>query len=247
LEEYKMAETDWNFLSSGLSASSVARGVSSGFDRPNGGGSYLFGFNSLDDSLGAVGLYANQTNFNPLVDDSSNPTGCSIRGAIKRGVSANPLDFSPFFFAGIQGVTVNDSCYMLGLSNADPYNIMLVKGTMANGMPSTTSADTVLDFSTETFTPDTWHHLRLDVIVNPNGDVVLNVYQNDLDTYAVTSPTWTAIDGLSQFIDDALGANSYDKGNSDTPYVGGRAGFGFNTNGIQRRALFDHIELYRQK
>lgn len=243
-----MAETDFNFLSGGLDAASVSRGVTAGFTPPNNGGSYVFGFNSLDSSTGAVGLYANQTNFNlGVIDTAGNPTGCSIRGAIKRGTSSNPLDFSPFFFAGLQGASVTDSCYMLGLSDSDPYYILLVKGVMANGMPSTTTADTVLDYSTATYTPDTWHHLRLDVIVNPNGDVVLNTYQSDLDTYAVTAPNWTTIAGLDQFIDDALGANSYDKGNSDTPYIGGRVGFGFNSAGIQRRGLFDHIEIYRQK
>jgi hypothetical protein len=136
---------------------------------------------------------------------------------------------------------------MLGLSNADPYKITLVKGVLSSGIPSSAAADTVLAYSTESFNPDTWHHLRLDIITNPNGDVVLDCYSSDLDTYGVDEDDgWSAITGLSQFIDDALGANSYDYGNSDTPYVGGRAGFGFVTEAIQRRALFDHIRISRQ-
>jgi len=237
-----MSETNWNTLSSGLDAATVARGVSAGFTEPNGGGDYIFGFNSLDDSVGAVGLYCNESGgFNPMV------SGCSVRGAIKRATSAGPLDYSCFLFGAIQGTTVNDSCYMLGLSNADPYKITLVKGVLANGIPAASTADTVLAFSTESFNPDTWHHLRLDIISNPNGDVILKCFESDLDTYGVDEDAgWTAITGMSDFTDDALGANSYDAGNSDTPYVGGRAGFGFTTSALQRRAFFDHIRISRQ-
>ena len=239
-----MSESNWSYLTDALDAASVARGVSAGFTPPyhTGSNSYVFGFNSLDSSIGAVGLYDNESGgFNPM------SLGCSVRGAIMRATSAGPTNFSCFLFGALGGVSTADSCYMLGLSNADPYNIMLVKGVLANGIPSSTSADTVLEYSTETFNPDTWHHLRLDIIANPNGDVVLKCYTSDLDTYGVDQNTgWTAITGISDFIDDALGANSYDMGNSDTPYVGGRAGFGFTTSAIQRRALFDHLRVYKQ-
>lgn len=237
-----MSESNWSFITSGLDAASVARGVSAGFTPPAGGSTYVFGFNSLDSSIGAVALYCNQAGgFSPMLK------GCSVRGAIKRATSAGPTEFSCFLFGSLQGLTANDSCYMLGLSNSDPYKIMLVKGVIGNGIPESYSDDTVLAYSTESFNPNTWHHLRLDIIANPNGDVVLKCYASDLDSYDVDeNDGWVAIDGLSDFIDDALGANSYDYGNSDTPYIGGRAGFGFTTSAVQRRALFDHIQIYKQ-
>lgn len=240
-----MSETNWNFLSSSLAAASVARGVSAGFTVPNGGGSYVFGFHSLDSSAGAVGLYCNETDFSPLVDDSANAAGGSISGAIKRGTSGGATGFSSYFFIGLQGDTTADKGYLLGLSDNDPYEIILYKGAIANGLDPT--ADGVLATSATTYNPDTWHHLRLDMIVNPNGDVVLNVYESDLDTYAVTAPTWVAVSGISQFIDDALGVNSGLAGNTDLPYTGGRVGYGFTTEEAARRAYFDHVVVQRQK
>jgi hypothetical protein len=240
-----MGESNWNFLTSGLDAASVARGASAGFTKPNGGGTYVFGFHSLDSSAGAVGLYCNENKFNPLLDDSSNDTGGSIRAAIKRGVSGGTTGFSPFLFIGLQGSSVNDLGYLLGLSDNDPNEIILYKGALANGLDPT--VDGVLLTSTETFLPDVWHHLRLDMIVNANGDVVLNVYKNDLDLNLVTAPSWDAIAGMDQFIDDALGVNSAIAGNDDLPYVGGRVGFGFVTSEIARRGYYDHVEIFRQK
>jgi hypothetical protein len=240
-----MAETNWNFLTSGLDAASVARGVSSGFAPPPGGGNFLFGFHSLDASSGAVGLYCNEVNFNPLKDDASNDTGGSISGAVKRGISGGTTGFSPFLFIGLQGDTVNDKGYFLGLSNNDPYDIILVKGVLTNGLDPTAAG--VLARGSVTYLPDVWHHLRLDMIVNPNGDVVLNAYRNDLSLHNVNAPVWEDIPGISQFIDDALGVNSALAGNPDLPYVGGRVGFAFTTSEQARRSFLDWIIIGRQK
>jgi hypothetical protein len=232
-----VAETDFNFLSGGLAAASVARGVSSGFTPPTGGGSFVFGFNSLDSSAGVVGLYANQATFNPLEDDSTNPSGGSVRGAIKRGASAGPLGFASMLFIGLQGSSVNDLGYLLGLSDNDPHEIVLVKGSPIAGLDPT--ATSVLKSSSETFIPDTWLHLRLDMIVNPNGDVILKAFKNIGD---VTSPSWVAIPGISDFTDDALSVNS-----GSAPFIGGRGGYAFETSDIQRRMFIDQFELHRQK
>jgi hypothetical protein len=242
-----MGSTNWSYLTGSLAAGSVARGVSAGFTPPNGGDSFIYGFHSLDSSAGAVGLYCNETDFNPLKDDNSNDTGGSIRAAIKRGVSGGTTGFSPFLFIGSQGDTVNDVGYMLGLSDNDPNNIILYKGALANGIDPT--ADGILLTSSDSFLGDVWHHLRLDMIVNPNGDVVLNVYQHDLDTYLVTEDSnWVTIDGMEDgFIDDALGVNSAIAGlEGELPYVGGRVGFGFVTSEASRRGYFDHVIVKRQ-
>jgi hypothetical protein len=70
-----MAETDWTFLNDGLDAATVDRGVTTGIARPPGGGSFVFGFNSLSTAQGAVALFTNQLNFAPMAK------GGSVRGA----------------------------------------------------------------------------------------------------------------------------------------------------------------------
>jgi len=140
---------------------------------------------------------------------------------------------------------VEDKGYFLGLADNDPHEIVLFKGVLSNGLDPT--ADGILRSSTTSYYADTWLHLRLDMIVNPNGDVVLNVYENDLNTNQVTAPVWEAIDGMASFIDDALGVNSAIAGNTDNPYVGGRVGFGFETGAASRRGFFDQIVIGRQK
>ena len=51
-----MASTDWTYLNDGLDIATVDRGVTAGIPRPPGGGSFLFGFNSLTAAKGAVAL-----------------------------------------------------------------------------------------------------------------------------------------------------------------------------------------------
>jgi hypothetical protein len=84
-------------------------------------------------------------------------------------------------------------------------------------------------------------HLRLDAIVNTNGDVVLNCYENNLALNPVTAPVWEAIPGISQFIDDQLGINS-----GSQPFTSGRGGFGFATKDVTRRSYVDYVEIQRQ-
>ena len=238
-----MSESNWTTLADSLTTGQVARGVTAGVAVPNGGGVFSFGWNSRAVVSGAVGLKVNQTSFNPLEDDGADPTGGSIRGAIKRGVSAATTGFSPMFFIGLQGGptgSVNDSGYLLGLSDNDPHGIVLRKGSPAGGLdPEDTS---ILRTSTATFLPDVWHHLRLDMIVNPNGDVVLKVFSSDLSANAVTAPVWAAIPGMADFIDDALGVNS-----GSLPFVGGFAGIAFQCSDISRRGYVDHVQVLRER
>jgi hypothetical protein len=232
-----MAETDWTFLNDGLDAATVDRGVTTGIARPPGGGSFLFGMNSLSTAQGVVGLFTNQVNFAPMAK------GGSIRGAVQRGVSGGPLNFAPFLFIGLQGPSVNDLGYLLGLGDGDPHHIVLRKGVLSAGLPDVPpGTQGVLRRSTATFLPGTWVHLRLDMIVNLNGDVLLQVFQNDLALHPLGgAPSWAAVPGMSEFIDDALGINS-----GSQPFTSGRAGFGFFTKDVTRRGFFDHLEVLRQ-
>ncbi len=232
-----MAETDWTYLNDGLDAAAVDRGVTTGIARSPGGGNFVFGLNSLATAQGAVGLFTNQVNFAPMAK------GGSVRGAIQRGQSGGPLNFAPFLFVGLQGPSVNDQGYLLGLGDGDPHHVVLRKGALSGGLPDVApGTQGVLRRSTGTFLPATWLHLRLDMVVNLNGDVLLQVFQNDLVAHPLgTAPSWAAVPGMDQFIDDALGINS-----GSQPFTSGRAGFGFFTKDVTRRGFFDQVEVYRQ-
>lgn len=245
-----MGETNWTVFTDSLATASLDRGVTTGVARPNGGGSFVYGFNSLVVATGAAALFANQANFVPTAANK----GGRITGAIKRGVSGGPTGFAPFFALLAQGTSVNDNAYLIGLQNDDPYRIVIRKGTMVSGLPAAIpGAQGILRRSTSTFSPDTWHHLRFDAVVNLNGDVILKAWSNDLVANAVTAPVWTAIPGLedsalvsshgagSCFVDDALGINS-----GSQPYTSGRLGFGFQMSDVSRRGFFDHVEIIRQ-
>ena len=233
-----MAEADWTFLANSLDAASVARGVTHGIARPPGGGNFCYGMNSKVNTPGSVGLYTNQTNFAPMVK------GGSVRGAVQRGASGGPLNFAAMLFMSLQGNQVSDLGYLLGLSDDDPHYLVLRKGKVSEGLPTGAPGSSgVLRRSVETHVPGTWLHLRLDVIANPSGDVILKCFKNDLTVVgaSVVTPNWQAVTGLEDYVDDALGVNS-----GSPPYVGGYAGFGMQVKDVTRRVYFDHLEVLRQ-
>jgi len=234
-----MSEADFTLLADGLDLATVDRGVTTGIARPPGGGSFVHGFNSLTVAAGAVGLFANQVNFAPMAK------GASVRGCVKRLPSGGPTGFSAFLFAGHQGTSVNDLGYLLALADGDPYHLVLKKGAIVAGVSDLAPAPTsngILLRSTGTFSQDTWHHLRLDMIVNLNGDVLLQVFENDLSAQPLgTAPVWTPVAGMEEFVDDALQINS-----GSAPFTSGRGGMAFRTADVTRRAAFDHLEIFRQ-
>lgn len=231
-----MAEADWTEASDGLSAGTIVRGVSAGITPPNGGGTFIFGFNSVGVTAGAVAYFTNQVNFAPM------SKGGIITGAVQRGVSGGNLNFSPFLFIGLQGTSVTDTCYLLGLTDEYPHRIALRKGTLSGGVPAGAPGSLgILARSTSTVSPGTWKHLRLDMIVNVSGDVVLKCFESDLAAHAVTSPSWTAIAGISDFVDDRLYVAT-----GSAPLLNGRAGFGFASADVSRRGYFDHLTCSRQ-
>lgn len=242
-----MAQSDWTVLTGSLAAGSVARGVTSGVVKPAGGGSYVYGFNSLAIVDGAVGLHNNQASFAPMA------SGGSVRGAIKRAPGGGKTGFAPFLFIGLQGPAVTDLGYLLGLGDGDPNHIVLRKGSISTGLPDQApvpaTSPNILMRSTESFEEDVWHHLRLDMIVQGTGDVLLQVFANDLAAHDVTSPVWELVAGMEGpqypsiegFVDDALGVNT-----GSAPYTSGRAGMAFRVEDVTRRAFFDHLEVARQ-
>ena len=149
--------------------------------------------------------------------------------------------FAPFLYLCCQGNSVNDQAYLLGLSDDDPHRIVLRKGTVTGGLASSDGPGVLLK-SGESFTQATWLHLRLDVIVNANGDVVLKVFKNDLAAHPLgTAPSWQEVAGMAEFIDDNTGINS-----GSQPLTSGRGGFGVMVKDVTRRSFFDHLDLLRQ-
>lgn len=231
-----MAESEWSYFANGLDAATVARGVTYGITRPNGGGNFCFAFNSKAATPGAVGLYTNLVNFSPMAK------GGIVRGAIKRLPSGGVTGFAPLFIIGAQGSDVNDNAYLLGLQDDDPSHIVLRKGKIIEGIPAGIEGmGGILRRSTDAVASDTWVHLRLDMIVEGTGDVILKCFKNDLGANPVTAPVWEAITGMADFIDDALGIAT-----GSPPYTSGRVGWGFRSAAVTRRAAVDHLEVFRQ-
>lgn len=239
-----MSALDWTALGGNLLPAEVARGVTNGVARPQSNlqNRFVFGFNSqVGTPAGVAGFLVNQSNFNPTALGK----GGSIRGCIQRGVSAGNTGFAPFLYIGLQGSTTSDLGYMLGLGDGDPSHLVLRKGSLLSGLPDVAPPTSgVLRRSTPSYALGVWLHVRLDMIVNGNGDVVLNVYANDLATNPIGSPeSWLPITGMAQFVDDALGVNT-----GSLPYTNGRLGYGFWVNAAQatRRGFIDHVACLRQ-
>lgn len=241
-----MGQADWSDLSGGITT--VRRGATAGTSPPPGGGTYCFGMRSVENVAGVFGKYALQTGFSPT------DKGGRISGAVRRSSNGSSKDFAPFLFFCAQGTAAAASAYILGLSDENPSHIQLRKGAIADGLAAVSLVDpdvnpNVLMRSTDTFAPDTWQHLRLDVILQGTGDVILQVYRNDLTLHNVDSPVWAPVPGMEGpsyptfegFVDDALGVNS-----GTTPLPGGIIGFATRFETANRVAFFDHISVDRQ-
>jgi hypothetical protein len=244
-----MGQADWHELDGVLSASQLRRGSvfgTGGFTPPNGGGSFVFGYNSLAAVKGAHGMFCNLPGFIPTGDGLPPPAGGGIvLGAVKRVASPGSTGMSAMLFFCGQGSSpsVNDSAYLLGLSDADPYEIVLAKAPIVSGLVEADENVAILARSSAQYNlgDDLWHHLELEVIVEPNGDVKLQVQANDLALYDVTSPVWAPVAGIDAFIDDNLYVNT-----GSAPLWGGHVGWAFSVNDqINRRGAFDAIQCFR--
>jgi hypothetical protein len=122
---------------------------------------------------------------------------------------------------------------------------VLKKGTIVTGLPDLAPdapANGILRRSTKTVALGEWLHLRFDMVVNDTGDVVLKIFENDLDVNPLGSaPSWVAITGMDDFIDDNLQVAT-----GSAPFTSGRAGKAFFTEDVTRRGYFDHVTLERQ-
>jgi hypothetical protein len=245
-----MAAVDWTALTDGLDALTLLRGVTGAEPRPNGGGAFVYGFRSAAAAAGAAGWVTDQADFAPITPPASGGGG-SVRGCMKRGLSIISTGFAPMLFIGLQAggplPSVLDEGYVLGLEDTAPHRVVLRKGRIVDGCPSATS-DNSLMRSLTTEAINTYWHLRLDMVVNPSGDVVLTVYRNDLDLNLCTAPVWEKLpmDGSNgadsnEFIDDVLGAAS-----GSVPFASGYVGFACQVAAQAKRVYFDQLVIGRQ-
>lgn len=245
-----MSKSDWSSLSGGIVDTNVRGGPTAGVTPPNGGGSHVYGMRMVDGTAGVAGLYCVINGFSPI---ASPALGGRVSGALRRNSLGATTGFAPFLFFAATGTTVAANAYILGLSDESASHIQLRKGPLAGGLAAVSAiapatAPNVLMQSTNTFAPDQWLHLRLDVIVQGTGDVILQVYRNDLAAYSVASPVWTAVPGMegaftafAGFVDDALGTNS-----GSDPLIGGYCGFAARFEATNRVCYFDQLSLDRQ-
>lgn len=248
-----MAQNDWSELGGSLAQDDLARAVVEAdvITPPSGGGDYVFGYNSLNGTVtGAHGMYCALSGFAPTGPGTTPAGGTSIRGAVRRVASPGDVGFAPFLFACCQGgpPTVNDVAYLLGLSDAAPYTIMLAKAAIVSGLVADASPYVLLAESSAEYSiaDGLWHHLRLDCIVEPNGSVRLRAYANDLALHPIDVPgghAWTAIPGFPALgvVDDNLRITT-----ASAPLWGGYCGFAFSiTQALNRRGAFDGLEAKR--
>jgi len=238
-----MAEADHTLLSDSLDLATVRRFVTTRIAAPNGGGSFVFGFNSRSVASGASGFFSNQTNFAPA------SKGGQITMAMQRGPSGGPTNFAPMIFLGLQGPSVDDNGYLLGLGDADPSNIVLKKGPINEKLSNDITGSGILAKSTASYELGDWVHLRLDMVVNLTGEVVLLAFQNDLSQHTVASPTWAPIPGMDTISPGSGIACIDDPGGVATgslPYLDGRSGFAVWVQDVSRRCYFDYQTLQRQ-
>jgi hypothetical protein len=245
-----MAESDWTAFTATSNQALDDGDVSKGVWGPLAAGQvplhsgsvgtnqFVFALHALQATIGVAGMYVDVSGYDPIPPGK----GGSIRGALRRYAAG--ADYAPML-GFISGTNVQTSpAYFLGLTASDPYQIALRKGTLAGGLDPT-GAD-ILRISDESFTSNAlWFHLRLDVIINPHGDTVLNVKRNSLTTgEEVDDPNWQDVPGMESFTDDANGILT-----GGPPLItGGLRGFKahFNNGAAGRVSLFDHVEFFKQ-
>lgn len=242
-----MSYSQWSLVSDALSSSSCAANpVTSGVVAlPNGNdGSFVHGFHSITNDVGVVAYYSTQSGFAP-----TSKMGL-ISAAMQKGLGAGNDKHSPFLFAGLGGTSSTNMAYLLGLDESATPRIVIRKGQLANGIPAVApGSQGVLRRSSTTIAIGTWIHLKLDAILQPGGDVLIQCFQNDVAANGIDSPVWEAIDGISDFTDDASGINSAllgITGSDSAPLTSGRMGFGTRVSDANRNSYFAHIGPEKQ-
>jgi hypothetical protein len=243
-----MGAVDWDDLNGALTTAALERGVIHWDTPPSGGGDFIYAYNALQATTGAAGKYCTLTGYAPTGSGPTVPDGgCSIRGCVQRIPSPGATGMSPFLYACAQGAgtpSVNDWAYLLGLSDSDPYTIALFKAPIAAGLVEGAAALQLRRSAAQYVIGDAlWHHLRLDAVVQDNGDVLLQCLKNDLAAHPLgTTPQWLPIPGMDDFVDDKVQIAT-----GTPPLWGGYLGWAFALAGaLNRRGGFTALEALRE-
>lgn len=241
-----MGSADWDDAAG--SSGQVRRGVTYALGAPPSAGSVSFGAKSESSSPAAWAMHANQTEFDPVVPGK----GSMVLGAIRAAHVSSAPRSCPLVFAALQPdplppptpgpADIGSAAYLLGLSSSG--RLTLVKGAPSDGIPDAVPGTMgVLRRSDQVFAPEAWLHVRLDVVVNATGDVVVRARRNDLAAHTLALPTWEEIPGMALVIDDRLGMNT-----GSRPFgviSGGYAGFGAHHPVIDSVATFGRVDVLR--
>lgn len=240
-----MASSDFSTPTGVLTSGDCRFLVTTGTTKPAGGGNFCRVAHSITNAPGVVAAYNNQAGFAPT------SSGAEVTAALCRFTSAGADNFSVFLFAALQSTSVLADAYMLGISAGNPAHLELRKGPLSVGLPDEVplGENMILRRSTSLIELDEWVHLKLEVVVQPFGDVYVNAYRSDLGAHDVTDPLWEEIPGMEldyndlavSFIDDTLGINT-----GSLPLIGGRMGYGVRVDEAARRAGIDHYRALRQ-
>jgi len=230
-----MAQADWERLTlNTIDESDISQGISTdaSFSPPHG--STCFGFHVLSPVTGVAGYVTSLADYGPITNSKGGTVIACMRKYVKnRG-------YAPVIFF-VNGKDVSSAKgYILGLSEGYPYKIVLRKGLLIGGLDET--SDGLLGASEASYDDNDWHNLLLVVTVNLHGDVVVRV-RKDADPPTPTGPSWSAVNGIDDVIDDVLGAVT-----GDLPITGDfYAGFGhYNSGESGRLSLFDYFRVSRQ-
>lgn len=196
--------------------------------------SYVYGFRSLELATGVAARYCAIANFAPV----GNQKGVKVSACIRK--FTQNTDYSPCIFVC---ATPSGSAegYILGLSKDHPYRIILARTLLQNGLVE--DAGSNLGESEAAYYGNVWHHLRMMVGINTQGDVDVIADLDDNDPIVPAAPNWVAIPGIDDYVDDQLGILQGTPGLTGDFYVG--IGH-YNGGGTGRVSLFDYVKIARQ-
>jgi len=99
-----MADSDWSNLNNSLAPAEVAHDTTASLTPPNGGGTHVYAYNSLNGTIvGASGKCCDIANFKPTA------SGAWIAAAMKRLSSASNTGFSPLLYIQATGNDTADN------------------------------------------------------------------------------------------------------------------------------------------
>lgn len=230
-----MAEVDWERIETGAADSElISQGYSAATIFGPLSGSNVYGFHSLAPVDGAAGIVVGLTNFYPIGNSKGGRVQCCLR-------KYSQLEGYSLFMFMVTGKSMSAPGYLFGLSNGYPYKLILCRGAIGSGLLE--EADNNLRESDAYFSTNSWKNLSLSVKVTAQGDISLIPELDTNDPIVPGAPSYTAILGMDEYIDDSLGILTGYPGLRGDFYVG----LGFHCRGGSGRiGVADYMVVGRQ-